>query len=126
MNWYEAVREAEQTGKILQMWDGQTSNWIPAPMNNFDTTRRYRAIEVTYDKSLYRPYCEDDWKEFKGKGCIKSLTVLGKRKIIGVCFQDENYIGGVLFKDGVNVNFQELFNNYKHLDGSPCGVLIKN
>lgn len=29
MNWYEAVREAQQTGKILQMWDEQTSNWIP-------------------------------------------------------------------------------------------------
>lgn len=95
-------------------------------MNNFDTTRRYRAIEVSYDKSQYRPYYEDDWKEFKGKGWIRSLTVLGKRKIIGVCFQDGNYVGGVIFEDGFVLDFRELFYNYKHLDGSPCGVKIQN
>lgn len=125
MNWYEAVREAQETGKILQMWDEQTSNWIPAPMNNFDTTRQYRAIEVTYDKSLYRPYCEDDYREFRGKKVLKKNWPVAS-KIAVLIFQDENYIGGVLFKDGVNVNFQELFDNYKHLDGSPCGVKIQD
>ena len=125
MNWYEAVREAQETGKILQMWDEQTGNWIPAPMNNFDTTRRYRAIEVTYDKSLYRPYCEGDYREFREKKVLKKNWSVAS-KIVGLIFQDENYIGGVLFKDGVNVNFQELFDNYKHLDGSPCGVKIQD
>lgn len=125
MNWYEAVREAEQTGKILQMWDEQTSNWIPAPMNNFDTTRQYRAIEVTYDKSLYRPYCEDDWKEFKGKEVVKPNGI-GKLGIIGLIFPHNDFIGGVIFDDGFDIDFQVLFNNYKHLDGSPCGVKIQN
>lgn len=123
MNWYEAVREAQETGKILQMWDEQTENWIPAPMNNFDTTRRYRAIEVTYDKSFYRPYCEDDWKEFKGKKVGKFPI---RYTIIGITFSGGDWIGGVLLDEGSDIDFQELFNNYKHLDGSPCGVLIQN
>ena len=124
MNWYEAVKEAQETGKILQMWDEQTENWIPAPMNNFDTTRRYRAIEVSYNKSLYRPYCEDDWKEFKGKE-VEKFPI--RYTIIGLYFfKDPDCIGGVILDEGSDINFQELFNRYKHLDGSPCGVLIKN
>lgn len=126
MNWYEAVREADQTGKILQMWDEQTDNWIPAPMNNFDTTRQYRAVEVSYDKSLYRPYCEDDWKEFKGKEVFR-FNGRTKYEIIGIVFYRLGWRNGaVVLSDGNNVDFQELFNNYKHFDGSPCGVLIKN
>lgn len=105
------------------MWDEQTSNWIPAPMNNFDTTRQYRAIEVTYDKSLYRPCCEDDWKEFKNRR-VEKFPI--RYTIIGITFSGEDWIDGVLLDEGNDVDFQELFNNYKHLDGSPCGVLIKN
>lgn len=142
-NWIYAHRrlieiiKAWEDGKTVQFRNPVDNNWVMVIKPTWETDIEYRVKPEEPEEKKYRPYessaemIADFMGRFKVKCpsyCEPLVWVKSKdvnRQTLVSAFREDNV--SIDFNPFI-IEFEQLFNDYIYLDGSPCGMkcLVKN
>lgn len=126
-----SVKQAFDEGKQIEFSEKGRDEWCDIP------TPHWRWEKYDYrvkPEPKLRPYTFDELQAemAKGKIVVKRINLKGINRILTITrvsdefYEDEKIrLSEIRLSDWNKISYKTFLENYQWLDGSPCGVLIK-